>query len=248
MAKNRQMQQEEEQDEFEQQVENKVKEAQMQYRMDKSRKDFSQKMEQLANRAAEFVMQYGKDDYRAQIMLTFLDVSMQMEDAINLLHDVGLAMSCINEAINCMDGLLGTNELFVENSLSRKYGFFARWKRKRRLNKAIRNNVGRMTQICDSLVGNQKMALSIVDSLKKSSMKMKKLMEKNAQKHQQKEAKANPAAVGQPSKAEEMVAGIVKSRGGSYDAGASGSGAADSGLAAGGSSPAGGVDDISDII
>lgn len=247
MAKQDQKQAQE--DEFEAQVQKKVREAQMQHRMEQSKQTFSKKKEQLASRAAEFVMQYGKDDYRSQIMLTFLDVSVQMEDAINLLHDVGLAISTIGEAIECMDGLLGTNELFVENSLAKKYGFFARWKRKRRLNKAIRNNMGRMMQICDSLVGNQKMAIAIVESLQKSSAKMKRLMEKNAAKQRERELKNNPAAASNPSKAEEMVDEIIRARGGQSGGSGTASGGGADGAKSSGSSAASsaGADDISDI-
>ena len=57
-----------------------------------SKNNFKNKKEKLANRAAEFIIKYGKDDYRSQIMITFLDVALQMEDAINLTNDVGTAM------------------------------------------------------------------------------------------------------------------------------------------------------------
>ena len=57
-----------------------------------SKTHFKNKKDKLANRAAEFIIKYGKDDYRSQIMITFLDVALQMEDAINLTNDVGTAM------------------------------------------------------------------------------------------------------------------------------------------------------------
>lgn len=232
--------------EFEQHVDGKVKEAMVRMQMEQSKKEFAKKKQALASRAAEFIMQYGKDDYRSQIMMTFLDVSLQMEDAINLLHDVNTAMSCIGEAIGCMDDILSNQELILENSLQQNYGFFARLKRKRKLNKAIKNNAGRMKQVCDSLVGSQKMAIAIVSSLKKSSLKMQVMMEKNIQKQKKQELKQKAAASSEArsSKAEEMVAEIVAAKGGNYQPSAPAAGSAT------GTAPApksGGVDDISDI-
>ena len=168
--------------------------------------------DKLADRAAEFIIKYGKEDYRSQIMLTFLDVALQMEDAINLTHDVGTAMGCITEAIGCMDDLLLTNELPIDGTLTTKHGFFARWKRKRKLQKAIRNNAGRMKQICDTLVGNQEMAQAIVNSLKKSSIKMQIMMQKNAEKQRKRELKYNPAARTTPSAAETLVDELVRAK------------------------------------
>lgn len=206
-------------DEEEQEINAKVEEVrrkQEEKRREKavevSKNNFKAKKEKLANRAAEFVIKYGKEDYRSQIMLTFLDVALQMEDAINLTHDVGTAMGCITEAITCMDDILTTNEFQIEGTVAVKYGFFARRKRKKQLRKAIRNNAGRMKQICDTLVGNQEMAQSIVNSLKKSSMKMQRMMQKNAEKQKKREIKYNPAAASSPSQAELLVDGIVKSK------------------------------------
>lgn len=179
-----------------------------------SKNNFKNKKEKLANRAAEFIIKYGKDDYRSQIMITFLDVALQMEDAINLTNDVGTAMGCITEAIGCMDDILQTNEFQIESTLSVKHGFFARRARKKKLQKAIRNNAGRMKQICDTLVGNQEMAQAIVNSLKKSSIKMQIMMQKNAQKQKKREIKYNPSAASQPSPAETLVDEIVRSKGG----------------------------------
>lgn len=178
-----------------------------------SKNNFKNKKDKLANRAAEFIIKYGKDDYRSQIMITFLDVALQMEDAINLTNDVGVAMGCITEAIGCMDDILLTNEFQIESTLSTKHGFFARRARKKKLQKAISNNAGRMKQICDTLVGNQEMAQAIVNSLKKSSIQMQSMMQKNAEKQKKLERKQNPAAAAQPSPAESLVDEIVRSRG-----------------------------------
>ena len=59
---------------------------------------------------------------------------------------------------------LDSYKLILEGSMEHKYGFWQRRKNKRQLKKAISNNVGRMMQICDSLVGSQELALSVATS------------------------------------------------------------------------------------
>lgn len=231
---------------FEQAIDSETNKAMMQLKMQRSKKAFTQKRQALAERAAEFVMQYGKEDYRAQLMLTFLDVSLQMEDAINLLHDVSTAMSCIGEAIGCIDDILATHEMIIQSSMVKKYGFFQRLKRKRALRRAIRNNVGRMEQVCDSLVGSQEMALVIVNALKKSSIRMKTMMEKNVEKQNKRAIKTQaksgdtPPPPDRPSAAESMVADIVRAK--------TGSDAAFAAPSAHAPAAGKGIDDISDIL
>lgn len=230
----------------------KITKAREQQRYEKSvedsKRNFKAKKDKLADRAADFLLKYGKDDYRTQIMITFLDVALQMEDAINLTHDMGMAMGCITEAIGCMDDILKINGLQIQSTLAVNYGFFARWKRKRELNKAVRNNAGRMKQICDTLVGNQEMAQAIVNSLRKSSVKMQNMMQKNAEKQRKIEKKANPAAAGKPSAAESMVTELARSRAGEESSGGSVNGGVTGGATAP-DAPAGGSGtvDISDI-
>ena len=169
-----------------------------------------------------------------------------MEDAINLTHDMGMAMGCITEAIGCMDDILKINGLQVQSTLAVNYGFFARRKRKKELNKAVRNNAGRMKQICDTLVGNQEMAQAIVNSLRKSSVKMQSMMQKNAEKQRKIEKKANPASAGKPSAAESMVTELARSRAGEEGAGGGVTGGNAPEAPVGGSGGSGTVD-ISDI-
>lgn len=203
--------------EFETQINRRMQETEMRMQAKRARDDFNARKSELANRAAEFVLKHGKEDYRAQIMLTFLDVTLQMEEAIDMMQEVAVAMDCIGQAISCMDGILSTHDLFVENTMTRKYGRFARWKRKRRLKKAIMNNAGRMKQICDSMVGSQEMAVSIVNSLKKSSVKMQRLMERNTARQRSREQKRqkDKTAPLPATRAEQMVDELVRAQGGS---------------------------------
>lgn len=213
-----------------------------------SKDNFNAKILKLQERTADFVMQYGKDDYRSQIMMTFLNVSIEMRDAINLTSDIGTAMSCITEALGCMDNILKENVFQIEGTLGENYGFWARRKRKKMLKKAINNNAGRMKSICDMLIGNQQMAQSVVNSLRDSSLKMQTMIQKNNKRQAKINAKnASSGAPLPPSAGEKIVDDIIKARGGSVPE--SGSDTSTGGASGGGTSSGsgnGGVD-ISDI-
>ena len=131
-------------------------------------------------------------------------------------------MTCIGQAMNCMDSILDSYKLILEGSMEHKYGFFQRRKNKRQLKKAISNNVGRMMQICDSLVGSQELALSVATSLEKASRKMQATMQRNQQKQAKRQAKMHKgegAPAANSSKAEQMVKAIVESKNGTYGRG-----------------------------
>ncbi len=235
---------------------NKIRQEQNKKRMEQDKKQFLAKQQELAETAAEIIMEYGRENYLSQILMTFLDVSIQMEGAIKTMQAVEKAMTCIGQAMNCMDSILDSYKLILEGSMEHKYGFFQRRKNKRQLKKAISNNVGRMMQICDSLVGSQELALSVATSLERASKKMQAAMAKNQRKQAKRQAKmhkgeAAPAA--NSSKAEEMVKAIVESKNGTYEEPVSGnqggsgaSGATDKSEPAGGNGTVkdSGIDDI----
>lgn len=266
MAKQTQQMQTPQKSDFEKRVDEQVNKAmkkieleQNKKNMENSKKEFLAKQQELAETAAEIIMEYGRENYLSQILMTFLDVSIQMEGAIKTMQSVSKAMMCIGQAMGCMDDILQSYQLVLEGSMEHKYGYFQRRKNKKRLKKAIANNAGRMLQICDSLVGSQELAMSIASSLERASKKMQALMQKNQKKQQKLRAKQNGAS-GAPSvnssKAEEMVNRIVaaKNGGGSAPETQSAGGAELGGSVGGADKPqapsAGGVNDsgIDDII
>ncbi len=255
MAKQEQQQQK---SELEKRVDAQYEQAMNKIRQEQKKKSMEQqqflaKQQELAETAAEVIMEYGRENYLSQILMTFLDVSIQMEGAIKTMQAVEKAMTCIGQAMNCMDSILDSYKLILEGSMEHKYGFWQRRKNKRQLKKAISNNVGRMMQICDSLVGSQELALSVATSLEKASRKMQAAMEKNQKKQAKRQAKLHkgePAPAVNSTKAEQMVKAIVESRNGNYEEPVSGGGVSGSGTddkaqpAGGGSVKDSGIDDI----
>ena len=262
MAKDQRMQEKSESEERRERIRRQAEELDNEYaraekerQLEDSKRSFGKRKEQLAARAADMIQKYGKDYFMSQTLLTFLEVAIQMEDTIDMLTDVSLAVSCITDAMGCMDDILQVNALSLESSLQTNHGFWARRKAKKRMQRTIDNNLGRIKQIMFMMTGSQELAFSITEGLQKSNLKMQKRLAKNAERSKKHEAKSSGASTGAPSSAERMVDKILSERGGGSGAGDSsvsagdgavGGGVAGGGIAGGGA--VGGGDDISDIL
>lgn len=230
-------------------LDNEYVRAEQERKLESSKKNFGKRKELLATRAADMIQKYGKDYFMSQTLLTFLDVAIQMEDTIDLLTDVSMAVSCITDAMLCMDNILQLNSSALESTQKMNHGFWARRKAKKRMQKTITNNLGRIKEIMFMLESSQDLAFSITEGLQKSNKKTQKRLAKSAERRKKYEVKANGGAPLPPTNAEKMVDKIISERsggdGGNAGAGGAG-GAGDGGTAA----PAGGgsADDISDIL
>lgn len=220
--------------------------AERERQLEDSKKNFGRRKEQLAARAADMIQKYGKDYFMSQTLLTFLEVAIQMEDTIDMLTDVSLAVSCITDAMGCMDNILQVNAMALESSQSMNHGFWARRKARKNMQRTIDNNVGRIKQIMFMMTGSQELAYSITEGLQKSNRKMQKRLAKNAERSKKREVKSGGAVSSTPTHAEMMVDKILSERSGGGDVGG---GAGSTGApGAGASGGAMGSDDISDIL
>ena len=181
----------------------------------RKRRELDAQINKLVERAIAFEDMYGSEDYRTQIMEMFLDVTLEMKSAIDLLTDVGTALQCIGQAIGCIDDVLNMQQDILSGSLEQKYGFIERIRRRRKLRQAIRNNQSRMQQLCDMIVGSQKMAMSVVNALRKSLVKMKATTEKSFAKQRRNSGKKNAGtATEQPSLARKLMTEVRAQKGG----------------------------------
>lgn len=200
----------------------------------------------LAEQTASFIMEYGEDYYLSELMMSYLEVALEMQNTVRALSATNMAMQCIFSTIDFLDEALGFYEELQNASLQKNYGFFARMKSRRRLKKVITNNKRRISLAIDNMVGQQRMAQNISESLKDAVDKMHGAMAKQKAKRAKKEAKGKVApkgttAFGESSRAGKLVEDIIKRRKGDAaegDEAPSGNG--------GGSAPS--KDDYSDIL
>ena len=224
--------------------------AEQERKLASSKANFGKRKELLASRAADMIQKYGKDYFMSQTLLTFLDVAIQMEDTIDVLTDVSMAVSCITDAMSCMDNILQMNASALESSQRVNHGFWARRKAKKRMRKTIDNNLGRIKEIMFMLEGSQDLAFSITEGLQKSNKKTQKRLAKSAERRKKYEVKANGGSPLPPTNAEKMVDQIISDRNGGGDGAGSVPSAAPAGGSMGGGASGGatGSDDISDIL
>ncbi len=238
-------------DPMQRQVSDTAREAQCRQK----RRELDARVQTLCAKAIEYEDKFGKDNFRTMILVTTLEVVLQMKDAIDLLSDVGIALQCIGQAIGCVDEAFKLQQDVLDSTLNTKYGFMARMKTRRKIKKAMRNNVNRMKQMVDMVVGVQSIGFSLIESLRKMGVKMKKLANKGFAKGTKGMAAGGESGFGNAERlmAEVRAGSSDGSAGGSGSGstGAGGSGAGSTGSGSGGSSrPSGGsgVPDIGDIV
>lgn len=170
-------------------VEERMNEAELKTRRENQTVAMDEKIKELADRAIEFYDMYGEEDYRYQMMVTFLDVAFQMKDAITLISSVQVATSYLSTAIQFIDDSILFEDQFNEQLLSRSYGPFARLKRRIMMRRATRNNRRRLETAIKNMVARVEMAHEITESLRIGFEKMRTSMARSDEKRRRKEAK-----------------------------------------------------------
>lgn len=170
-------------------VEERMNEAEMKTRRENQTAAMDDKIKELADRAIEFYDLYGAEDYRYQMMVTFLDVAFQMKDAIALISSVQVATSYLSTAIQFIDDSILYEDSFNEQLLSHSYGLSAQRKRKRMMKKAAKNNRRRLETAIKNMTARVEMAHEITESLRLGFENMRSSMARSDEKRRKKEAK-----------------------------------------------------------
>lgn len=221
--------------------------------LEQNRRDFSARIEKLAERTVDMIEKNGEEHYLTQLLITFYDVAVQMEDIINTLQDVTTALSCITDAMKCMDGIMSLNSIALDSSLEENHGFWARRREKKRVKSVVKNNMGRIKSITDTLAGAQTIAFTTIDGLQEASENMQRVMakrqikqNKRTQKRAEQRAKNPiPTVSAAPTASRRHIEELLAAR---RAARAEDSVSSDASTAStGSSSPAGGVDDTSGL-
>lgn len=163
-------------------IQERVETSQKEKEMEIRKQNLETRLQNTLSKYIDFEQSYGPDDYRTVMMKSILETAVMMKDTIKTLEGVKEAFQYMFEAMDIVDLVFNLFQDNLENSLGNNYGFFARLKQKRRLNKAIRNNVSRMRQITTMISGMQTISETTVKALQKSSNKMKKALDKQNKK------------------------------------------------------------------
>ena len=159
------------------------------YELEKKQEKFDKSLVDLENKMVEFAIEYGKNDFRTELLVTLYDVCIEMKSAIALMSGVMVALDCINQTISFMDECLNFNQMVEENSLTHNYGLIYRIKaaiRRRRVNRNMQNRIRALNQRINDIVG---LSNTMVESLRVSMTRMQMRMKKQNMKREKKFAK-----------------------------------------------------------
>ena len=222
-----------------------MNDAEMKTRRENQTVKMDEKIKELADKAIEFYDLYGAEDYRYQMMVTFLDVAFQMKDAITLISSVQVATSYLSTAIQFIDDSILYEDNFNEQLVSRSYGPFARLKRRMMMRRASRNNRRRLETAIKNMTARVEMAHEITDSLRTGFENMRDSMARSDAKRREREAK-RVAKGGAPLPTQDRALKYIEEVRGGKPAGAPSSApsSAPSEAPAQGGADVGGIDDI----
>ena len=149
-------------------------------------KAFDETLQDLVERTVDIYLEQGPDHFMTNLMITFLDLSIQMKSMMKTLSSINLAMECLTEAINFIDSAVKLDETFLQDTTTTKYGFWANLKRKRELKKAQKNNIGRVQAVINGIIGKYEMAQDMLDMFSNLGDQINGLMNKSIVKRNKK--------------------------------------------------------------
>ncbi len=123
------------------------------------------------------------------ILKTFLDLAIDVQETITNLTSISDAMSCLTDAIGFIDSTLQVDDMLMEQTLSTKYGFFYKIKKKRKMRKVIRNNAARVEALMNSVTMKYEMATAMATAMAGLGVKLKKKMDNSSAKAKKKAEK-----------------------------------------------------------
>lgn len=177
--------------------------------MERAKKQFDDKITELADLAVEYSQNEDQQPL-AQLLMTFLDISLKMQDVMKTVQAVSVAMNCITEAISFLDTVNQMDNDMLDGTLQTKYGALSRFKQRMKHRKAMRNHRNRMKQFISGMDAKFNMAQDMIKSMDKFSQDIQKSFNKRNKK---KGADGGSSAPVMSSRAKEFLASRAKEKG-----------------------------------
>lgn len=168
-----------------------VEEAMQKNKFNEQKKQFEAKIEELANRAAEFYEKYGEEDWRTSLLVNFLDMSLQMQDIIEVIQSFNIANEIIFGALGLMNTSLEMSNGFMIDLATQQQ---PTWKRKMMYRKALRNNRRTVKAMVDQMMVSIEMASLTAGMYEGLSVSIASMMDKMNGKRAKQKAKAEKKA------------------------------------------------------
>ena len=163
-------------------------------KFENQKKQFDAKIQELANKAADFCAKYGEEDWRTSLLVNFLDLSLQMKDIIEVIE----AFNVANEIIFHAMGLMNTS-LNMSNSMMMTFSTetISPWRQRMITRRAIRQNRNTVKNMLYQMESSIKMASLTAGMYEDMSVSISGIMNKMNMKREKakKKKEANGTAV-----------------------------------------------------
>lgn len=135
-------------------------------------KQFDDQVARLAEEAVKCTLEYGEDHYMTEMMVMFLEMALAMKEAIKQVTMSQVAISTIQRAMGVVQESLRFNDEVMSDLLSVDMGFMARFRRKRKMRKSIRNMRNSIVMTFNEVMGFSKLAQEISEELQDAMERM----------------------------------------------------------------------------
>ena len=174
---------------------------------------FDLKIQELASKAAEFYEKYGEEDWRTSLLVNFLDLSLQMQDIIEVITAFNTANEIIFHAMNLMNtSLQMSNGMMLNMSTPQTSPF----KQKMMMRKAMRNNRKTVVSMIEQMKMSIEMASMTAGMYEGLSTSISGILEKMNTKRTKQNAKKKAGGASMSSASSRglgMVKGILNDKG-----------------------------------
>ena len=135
-------------------------------------KEFDNQVVKLTEEAVKCTLEYGEDHYMTEMMVMFLEMALAMKEAIRQVTMSQVAISTIQRAMGVVQESLRFNDEVMSDLLSVDMGFMARFRRKRKMRKSIRNMRNSIVMTFNEVMGFSKLAQEISEELQDAMERM----------------------------------------------------------------------------
>lgn len=179
-------------------------------KFERQKKEFDAKLQELATKAADFYAKYGEEDWRTSLLVNFLDLSLQMQDIIEVITAFNVANEIIFHAMNLMNTSLDMSSgMMMEMSSSQVNPF----KHRLTMKKAIAQNRKTVKAMIDQMKLSIEMAAETAGMYEKMSGSIAGIMDKmNIQREKAKNKKTSTNAPAPSGRGMDMVKDILSGK------------------------------------
>lgn len=118
-------------------IRNQVEEKKQRNELQRKKQDLDDKVAKVSEKAKQYMQLYGEEDQRTEFMMGILESMLAMQDFIEQMTALSLALESIKEVVKIADSVTEMDSLFNVVAVSRQPSFIQRIKKKLEIRRAV---------------------------------------------------------------------------------------------------------------